>query len=116
MKERLEGLLTAGRSALQEAETLSALQEARVRFLGKKGEMTLVMKGMGQLGSEERPRLGALANQVKEELESLFDVLLAGRSIRSPWSPRRSSRFFPPSASVWPKARKWKWISTTSRR
>lgn len=73
MKERLEALLAAGRSALLEAETLSALQDARVRFLGKKGEMTLVMKGMGQLSPEERPRFGALANQVKEELEGLFE-------------------------------------------
>jgi phenylalanyl-tRNA synthetase alpha chain len=73
MKERLEALLAAGRSALLEAATLSALQDARVRFLGKKGEMTLVMKGMGQLSPEERPRFGALANQVKEELEYLFE-------------------------------------------
>jgi phenylalanyl-tRNA synthetase alpha chain len=81
MKERLEALLAAGRNALLEAGTLSALQDARVRFLGKKGEMTLVMKGMGQLSPEERPRFGALANQVKEELEDLFEK--RARSIRA---------------------------------
>jgi phenylalanyl-tRNA synthetase alpha chain len=73
MKERLEGLLGEGRTALLEAGSMSELQDAKVRFLGKKGEMTSIMKGMGQLSSEERPILGALANRIKEELESLYE-------------------------------------------
>lgn len=81
MKERLEGLLAEGRSALLQAQALSELQEAKVRFLGKKGQMTSVMKGMGSLSAEERPKLGALANRVKEELESLFDE--QAKSIRA---------------------------------
>ena len=43
------------------------------RFLGKKGELTAIMKEMGKLSPEERPVLGALANQVKSDLESLFE-------------------------------------------
>ncbi|MEZ4599443.1 MAG: phenylalanine--tRNA ligase subunit alpha [Syntrophotaleaceae bacterium] len=73
MKERLEGLLAEGRNALQEASTLTDLQNAKVRFLGKKGLMTAVMKGMGSLSAEERPTVGALANRIKEELEALFE-------------------------------------------
>jgi phenylalanyl-tRNA synthetase alpha chain len=73
MKERLEGLLGEGRTALLEAGSMSELQDAKVRFLGKKGVMTSIMKGMGQLSSEERPILGALANRIKEELESLYE-------------------------------------------
>jgi phenylalanyl-tRNA synthetase alpha chain len=73
MKERLEGLLGEGRTALLEAGSMSELQDAKVRFLGKKGLMTSIMKGMGQLSSEERPILGALANRIKEELESLYE-------------------------------------------
>jgi len=73
MKERLEGLLGEGRNALLEAGSMSELQDAKVRFLGKKGVMTSIMKGMGQLSSEERPILGALANRIKEELESLYE-------------------------------------------
>jgi phenylalanyl-tRNA synthetase alpha chain len=73
MKERLEGLLGEGRTALLEAGSMSELQDAKVRFLGKKGVMTSIMKGMGQLSSEDRPILGALANRIKEELESLYE-------------------------------------------
>ncbi len=48
------------------------LQQIRARYLGKKGEITAVMKGMGQLSAEERPLIGALANQVKDRLEEAF--------------------------------------------
>lgn len=56
-----------------QAATEAGLQEARVRFLGKKGELTAIMKGMGQLSPDDRPAVGALANQVKEELERLLE-------------------------------------------
>ncbi len=70
MKEKLEGMLQNARHAMQEAESESSLQEVRVRFLGRKGELTAIMKDMGRLSAEERPVIGALANRVKEELES----------------------------------------------
>ncbi len=73
MKDRLESMLAAGRSALEEAGSENELQEARVRFLGKKGELTGIMKGMGALTAGERPAVGALANRVKDELETLFE-------------------------------------------
>ena len=73
MKDRLESMLAAGRSALEAAESEAELQEGRVRFLGKKGELTAIMKGMGALTNEERPAIGALANRVKDELENLFE-------------------------------------------
>jgi phenylalanyl-tRNA synthetase alpha chain len=73
MKERLERMLRAARSAMGQAATEAGLQEARVRFLGKKGELTAIMKGMGQLSPDDRPAVGALANQVKEELERLLE-------------------------------------------
>jgi len=72
MKDRLEGMLQAAGAAMTEADSESALQDVRVRFLGKKGELTAIMKEMGRLSPEERPVLGALANRVKEELETLF--------------------------------------------
>jgi len=76
MKARLEEMLVAARSALSEAGVESELQEGRVRFLGKKGELTALMKGMGGLSAEERPVVGALANTVKEEIEALFESRL----------------------------------------
>ena len=74
MKQRLEELLKSGRQAVSTAENETLLQDVRVRLLGKKGELTAIMKGMGQLTSEERPIIGALANQVKEEIESLISA------------------------------------------
>jgi phenylalanyl-tRNA synthetase alpha chain len=72
MKQRLEEMLRAAGVAMTEADSESTLQEVRVKFLGKKGELTAIMKEMGRLTAEERPVLGALANRVKEELEALF--------------------------------------------
>nr|WP_291317997.1 phenylalanine--tRNA ligase subunit alpha [Desulfuromonas sp.] len=64
------------RDAMEAAGTEDLLQDVRVRFLGKKGDLTAIMKGMGRLTSEERPVVGALANTVKSELEGLFEARL----------------------------------------
>jgi len=55
-------------------QRLESLQDVRVGLLGKKGELTAIMKGMGQLSAEERPIVGALANKVKEEIEALVSA------------------------------------------
>jgi phenylalanyl-tRNA synthetase alpha chain len=73
MREKLIAMLEHGRAAFEAASSGAVLQETRVRFLGKKGELTAIMKEMGKLSPEERPVLGALANQVKSDLESLFE-------------------------------------------
>jgi phenylalanyl-tRNA synthetase alpha chain len=74
MKDKLnkieEAALLAAREAVGEVE----LQQVRARYLGKKGEITAVMKGMGQLSPEERPLIGGLANEVKSRLEEAFAV------------------------------------------
>jgi len=72
MKDKLTFMSESARKAIESAADESNLQDIRVRFLGKKGELTAIMKGMGQLSSEERPVVGALANTVKDELEALF--------------------------------------------
>ena len=48
----------------------SALEALRVRYLGKKGELTAVLRGMGQLSPEERPIVGQIANEVRAEIEA----------------------------------------------
>ncbi|MEJ2700070.1 MAG: phenylalanine--tRNA ligase subunit alpha [Desulfuromonadales bacterium] len=73
MKQKLEDMLRAAIEAMSGADSEAALQEVRVRFLGRKGELTAIMKGMGKLSSEDRPVVGAVANRVKEELEKVFD-------------------------------------------
>ncbi len=76
MKQRLEAMLREACAAVARAEQEVELQEIRVRFLGKKGELTGIMKEMGQLPPAERPAVGAAANQVKEELERALDERL----------------------------------------
>ncbi|KIH77397.1 phenylalanyl-tRNA synthetase, alpha subunit [Geoalkalibacter ferrihydriticus] len=77
MKEKLEAIAADGRQALQSAATENDLQQARVRYLGKKGELTTLMKGLGSVSAEERPGLGALLNQLKDQLEEIFQARLA---------------------------------------
>ncbi|HKL24965.1 MAG TPA: phenylalanine--tRNA ligase subunit alpha [Desulfuromonadales bacterium] len=72
MKQKLAEI---EQTATEVARTLSSeaeLQQEKARFLGRKGELTAIMKGMGRLSAEERPQVGALANQVKERIEALF--------------------------------------------
>ncbi|MBR7112797.1 MAG: phenylalanine--tRNA ligase subunit alpha, partial [Clostridia bacterium] len=68
MKEKLQQIKEA---ALLELKAADCDTEAlRVRYLGKKGELTAVLRGMGALSPEERPIVGALANEVRAEIES----------------------------------------------
>ncbi|HWH70155.1 MAG TPA: hypothetical protein VNT26_12275, partial [Candidatus Sulfotelmatobacter sp.] len=73
MKEKLDALLNEALGELSRAATEEGLQELRVRYLGKKGEFTSVMKGLGSLSAEERPVIGQLVNTVKARLEDAFD-------------------------------------------
>jgi len=60
-------------AAMKEAQNLAALQELRVKYLGKKGSVTSVLKSIGKLPKADRPKLGGLVNQVKDEIQALFD-------------------------------------------
>lgn len=70
MKEKLSQIKAAAQAALNEAAELDALESIRIKYLGKKGELTAVLKGMGALSAEERPVIGALANEIRGFLES----------------------------------------------
>ena len=69
MKEQLEKIKTLAVSVIESAAGEQELEDARVRFLGKKGELTAILRGMGGLSPEERPVIGALANKVREKIE-----------------------------------------------
>ena len=58
------------------------IEAARVRFLGKKGELTAVLRGMGALSAEERPIVGALANEVRTYIEQKIALSMSERSKR----------------------------------
>jgi len=65
----LQHIASTADAAIAAAESLGALEEQRVRFLGKKGELTLQLKQLGQLAPEERKQRGAEINAVKEQVE-----------------------------------------------
>lgn len=73
MKEQLEKLQTAALTEIEAAASLAVLEDARVRFLGRKGELTEVLRGLGTLTPEERPAVGQLANVVKDALSQALD-------------------------------------------
>ena len=70
MKEKLEALRAAAISALESADAEQDIESLRVKYLGKKGELTAILKQMGGLSPEERPKMGQLVNEAKQELES----------------------------------------------
>jgi len=55
--------------AIESVESLKALEDIRIKFLGKKGELTSILKGMGKLSKEERPEMGKVANEVRSAIE-----------------------------------------------
>ena len=77
MKEKLEAIRAEVRTRLVETATKAELENLRVRFLGKKGELTALLRGMGALAPEDRPKMGALVNEVRGELEAAMEEKLA---------------------------------------
>ncbi len=73
LEAQLAQLRHAAQAAIATADTLEQLEQLRVNYLGKKGELSQVLRGMGKLDAGERPRIGALANEVKEILQSDLD-------------------------------------------
>jgi phenylalanyl-tRNA synthetase alpha chain len=72
MEDRLESLATRAREEIGRAEAAGELEALRVRYLGKKGELSAVLGAMGKLPADERRRVGELANGVKAEVEGLL--------------------------------------------
>ena len=73
MKAQLEQIKLNALAALDAAETPAALEDLRVKLLGKKGELTAVLKMMGKLSPEERPVMGQMANAVRAEIENKLE-------------------------------------------
>ena len=96
MKTQLEEIRNAAAKALEGAEAAEQLEEIRIKYLGKKGELTAILKQMGKLSPEERPVIGQLANEIRADIEDkiaekgaqikkaeLEKRLLSGNSLRS---------------------------------
>ena len=69
MKEQIELIVAAARDAVAAASDEKQIDEIRVKYLGKKGEVTSVLKGLGAIAPEERKEVGALANEVRAIIE-----------------------------------------------
>ena len=87
LKQALEHIKATADELIAKAASAAEVEELRVRFLGKKGEVTAILKQMGKLSAEERPVIGALANEVREAItadiaartKQLSDAMLAQR-------------------------------------
>lgn len=75
MKEKLLKIKSLALASIKDTEDLEALEELRVSFLGKKGEITKVLRDMGKLAAEERPIMGQIANEVRDEIEAAIKTL-----------------------------------------
>lgn len=73
MKQQLEDIKSRALASLDAAVSPPDLEELRVKFLGKKGELTALLKQMGKLSPEERPVMGQLANTVRAEIEARLE-------------------------------------------
>ncbi|MBR3299873.1 MAG: phenylalanine--tRNA ligase subunit alpha, partial [Clostridia bacterium] len=71
MKEKLEAIKQAAVDAVQKAVSEKDIEDLRVSYLGKKGELTAILKQMGGLSPEERPKMGQLVNDAKSYVEEL---------------------------------------------
>jgi phenylalanyl-tRNA synthetase alpha chain len=69
LETQLAALKQEATKAIANTDTLEQLEQLRVNYLGKKGQLSQVLRGMGKLSAEDRPRIGALANEVKEALQ-----------------------------------------------
>ena len=74
MKEMMEKLREASIKAILESEDVDSLEALRVKYLGKKGELTGILRQMGRLSAEERPVMGQLANQLRADIEAAIDA------------------------------------------
>ena len=77
MKALMQELKDNALKAILDADSLENLEALRIKYLGKKGELTAILKQMGRLSAEERPAMGQLANQLRAELESSIETTRA---------------------------------------
>lgn len=73
MEQQLKSLKAEAIQAFSAAENLNALNELRVEYLGKKGSLTTILRGLGALSLEDRPKVGQMVNEVRAELEGMLN-------------------------------------------
>ena len=76
IKETLDQIRNEAMKQIEAAGALDALNDVRVNILGKKGELTAVLKSMKDIAAEDRPKVGALVNETRDQLEKALEVIL----------------------------------------
>jgi len=109
---RVDAILEEARGAAVAARSVAELEQLRVRFLGRQGELTQLLRSLGKLPPDERPLVGAAANEAKRELEALLDARLAEARAAERARARRQQRLdltlpgrCPPVGAVHPLTR-----------
>ena len=74
MKEKLEKIMKDALSQIETSEGLDKLNDIRVAFLGKKGELTSVLKSMKDVAPEDRPKVGQLVNEARKDIEAKLEA------------------------------------------
>ena len=74
MKEKLDGILQSTLANIEAATDLNALNDIKVAILGKKGELTQVLKSMKDVAPEDRPKVGQMVNDVRQEIEANLEA------------------------------------------
>ena len=74
MKEEVEKIKKASLEEISKTKDLKELNEMKVKYLGKKGELTILLRGMGNLSPEERPIIGNIVNQVRDEIQKAIET------------------------------------------
>ena len=73
MKEQIKQIKEKSIEEIEKTKDLKTLNEIKVKYLGKKGELTAVLRGMGNLSPEERPIIGGLVNEVRDLLNAKIE-------------------------------------------
>ncbi|QXM06351.1 phenylalanine--tRNA ligase subunit alpha [Crassaminicella indica] len=73
MKEQLKNIQSVAEGAIKEAQSMQELEQIRIKYLGKKGELTVLLRGMKDLSHEERPVVGKIANEIRAAIEGALD-------------------------------------------
>ena len=77
MKEKLKAIEELALKAIQDAKESAELEDLRIKYLGKKGELTTILRSMGNVSKEERPIVGKMVNDVKKIVEEKLDAAKA---------------------------------------
>ena len=74
MKTQLENIYNSAKSDIDKALTINDIDEIRLKYLSRKGEFNSIKKGLKDLSDEDKRTIGAFANKITEELESLLKI------------------------------------------